>query len=374
MAIEWADNFQNYGVGSWGSAAAGYLTNGAYEIALTSIGNCRLVDDPDPNISTTVLEWGFNNGGGTYPIQLRKVYRSFENTKGFAFRLWLSGFGPNNRDAPAIFFQDAGANTLLTIMITSQAQIQVFRGAPGTPGSPGVLLGQTAGPVLIANGWQHWEVRYVSSTTVGAIEIRIEGQTVLTLSGINSSTTGNAIASVNFRATDSDSSGGQNGWPTKYLKDFVLWNALGAYNTTFLGPVGVFTLRPASDIVLNWTPVGGSTGWDILDVSTPNDSAYIQAGSTPIPGNYRATLTDLPADITAVRGLMSVTRSRKSDAGTGQLQVGIESGASVALGANRAITTSFTYWSDISEENPATVTAWTPATVNAAGLRINRTV
>jgi hypothetical protein len=71
---------------------------------------------------------------------------------------------------------------------------------------------------------------------------------------------------------------------------------------------------------------------------------------------------------------MPIHRSRKTDAGDGNIQVGAISGASTGLGADRPITTAYTYWWDIFDTDPATAAAWSRTSVNAMNLQLNRTL
>ncbi len=352
MAIDWADNFQNYGTD------INFLTNGAYaEVLSSSPGAVDLVDDPDPNISTTVLQI---LPRATNP-RVRKVFTT-QATIGASFRVWYDSLPVATNRRAWFRFSDNVNATICELSVNPSGQIELVNNA-------GVSLGLTTAPVIVANAWQHIEVKLVQGGAgASTCEVRVEGQTVLNLTGLTFGNNNN-FSCLEFRALD-----GSNSGQAVYFKDLVIWNTLGAYNTDFLGSVSVYTLRPDGDVALNWTPSTGSTGWDLIDESDPDDANYISAGTGPIPSAYRSTLTDLPPDVTAVRGLMSVVRARKTDGGDGSLQVGIDSGPATDLGADRPMTTAFTYWADVSEENPDTSTAWTPATVNAAGLRINRTL
>jgi hypothetical protein len=77
--------------------------------------------------------------------------------------------------------------------------------------------------------------------------------------------------------------------------------------------------------------------------------------------------------VTSVRGIISVVRARKIDGGDANLQVGLVSGAGVDQGADRPVTTSFTYYYDVSELNPVSAAPWTPVQVDAMAGRVDRT-
>jgi hypothetical protein len=54
--------------------------------------------------------------------------------------------------------------------------------------------------------------------------------------------------------------------------------------------------------------------------------------------------------------------------------VSLTSGANTDAGADRPMTTAFTYWSDVSEVNPGTGVFWTPTEVDAMDIEFDRTV
>jgi hypothetical protein len=71
---------------------------------------------------------------------------------------------------------------------------------------------------------------------------------------------------------------------------------------------------------------------------------------------------------------------RKTDAGAGNVQMGLVSSAvgsppapAVANGADRPITEVYTYWQDVIELDPATGAPWAASAVNDVKLRFERT-
>jgi hypothetical protein len=167
-----------------------------------------------------------------------------------------------------------------------------------------------------------------------------------------------------------DGTGGLTNW---YSKDLLIWDGAGSVDNDFFGSVSIYALLTDADISLNWTPSTGSTGWDLLDESPPNDADYISAPD-PAPAAAVMSLTNLPADVTSVRGLISFVRAAKTDGGDGDLQVSLTSGANTDAGADRPMTTAFTYWKDVSEVNPGTGVFWTPTEVDAMDIEFDRTV
>lgn len=361
MSLEWMDNFSVYGVGAGPSAAVGRMLDGPYaEVGTRGASSTALVEDPDPLVTTTVVYLGVDNGFQG----LRRVLSSTQTTVGIAQRFWLTRI-PTSTFVRPIVYQSRDVNNvpLTTVQVTPTGALEVRRGD-----HTGTVIGTTTGPVLVTNAWQHIECKILHSATAGTVEVRVEGVTVLNLTGQNTSSGGLGCAQVAVHVV------GGGGGDQCYVKDFVVWNGGGSSNNNFLGAVIVVGLLPASDEALNWTPVGAANGWSILDNAPPVDTDYIEAGTGPIPAAYAATLTDLPPNVTSVRGVMTLVRARKTDGGDGNIQVSALSGASAATGANRPITSAFTYWSDIFEQDPATAAAWTPSGVNGMRMRINRTV
>lgn len=106
----------------------------------------------------------------------------------------------------------------------------------------------------------------------------------------------------------------------------------------------------------------------------PTEASFVSAADT-LPAAAEMSLTDLPADTTTVRALISVVRASNSDGGDGRLQVSLSpNGTNYDAGTDRPLTTAPTFYKDISELSPATSTAWLPSEVNSLRVKFNRTV
>jgi len=231
----------------------------------------------------------------------------------------------------------------------------------------GVAVGDSGGPVLTANAWWHIEAKMVFAGAASTIEVRVEGVTKVTGTG----TTSADCAQV---AWMNQGSGSGNQFIC-YWKDIIVWNGLGAYNNNFLGSCTVHSLIPDSDITVNWARNTGASDFGNIDEDGPpnDDTDYIYAIDPP-PGVDVMGLSNLPIDVTSVKALMVLHRSRKTDGGDGNVQAALKSGASTALGADRPISAAYTYFRDVIETDPATAAPWTPGAVNAAQLQLNRTL
>lgn len=314
--------------------------------------------DPDGVSGGVILSYQHDTDNTSTPW--RWILPSAQATVGLACRVWNNIIPASTHANDHLLDWRDGANgTIAYLAVTATGALSMVIAGGSTY--------TTTGPVLVANGWQHVEVKYTHGAgALCSFEVRVEGVNVLdetNVTGPNSD-----VAQV----------GGQSYniigeyWPR--IKDLVVWDGSGSSNNNFLGSVQVRELVPSSDVSFNWAASTGTTGWNLMDESPPNDNTdYIYAVDPP-PAASLFGLTDLPADVTSVKGLKVIVRSTKSDGGDGNLQVGLKSGASTGLGADRAITTTYTYWSDVFELDPATSAAWLPAAVNAVQLQLNRTV
>lgn len=343
------DNFAIYGT------TGALLTQGVY----VQQAGAQLVTDPETGVGIVL------KGGTTYEDVVRYAFPAGAvNTCGAAYRGWSPAL-PENDNAlnNAVKFAGAGNEKLFQVGVTSNGRVR----ARLQDASNNAVDYNSAAPVVTANGWWHYEVKYTKTgTNTCDFEVRVEGQTVLQQTGVSCLDIQPAQCSIGTRIDLSDLP------KDPYFKDYVIWDGTGSYNNDFLGSVLVTNLTPTSDVALNWTPSTGSTGYQILDNIPPNDAQYLSAGD-PAPSPYVAELSNLPANITSVRALQTRVRAAKSDGGDGSLQVSVISNGNTSNGSNRPITVAQTYWSDVFETDPDTGNPWLPSAVDDAQLQLNRT-
>lgn len=322
--------------------------------------NVSLAEDPDPNITGNVLTFGSSYA--------RYVYPATNDTFGIAFRLWLNNIPVSNTHRPGIMqFNDVGNSRQVVIMVSPTGSLQVYRNTDPTSGV-GTLIGETTGPVLPAQSWRHVEAWVYRHATLGTVTVRIEGVEVLALTNVN---TGSATYAQVAIGTAFSLAGVLTGLS---IKDVVFMNGAGSQNNTFIGPCGVYRLVPNADVSSGWSRSSGASDWDLLDEAPPDDAGYIYAPDPP-PAASIMNLTNLPADVVAVRGILSTVRAQKTDSGDGKLQVSLSpDNVNYDAGADNAISTAFAYYYDVSEVSPTTTSAWTPVEVDALYAKLNRTL
>lgn len=359
MAIQWADDFTRYGTGG---SSRGFMRDGLPYITIGSTGSGGEVkNDPDPNESGLAFQLGYNSNNWTtdFRLALPTVVTAGIGVLG---RFWLSSLPANSGERPALIqLQDGAGNIELYVSVQLNGSITVLGRQSGSL----TTLADTVNPVVAPNSWNHYELIHNDST--GAGELRLNGVVILEWTGVD---TGNQIEIVNFAGRSASGIA-----PAVYLKDLVIWDSTGTQNNSALGTVVVRTLKPDGDQTLGgWTTSTGTTGWDLIGEQTADDSDFIQADDTP-PAASEFTLENLPPDITSVKAVLPVIRVRKTDGGDANIQTAVTAdGTNYDNGADRPVTTAFTYYFDVSEIDPADSSPWTPVDVDAMRLRVDRTI
>lgn len=353
------DNFSYFGTDRT------FMMSGVYSRVGTSqnVGAVpQLVADPDGVSSGKVLGMTATYGGNNNYQTCRYVLPGgAATTLGVALRIWCAALPHVANSFRPIQLLTGALGKIYYLNVTSTGVLQICN-------SSNTVLYATAAPVISAQGWYHLEWKSVIDAAVGVFEVRVEGITVITETGIDTGTTNPEQFEI---VNDPDATSASD---TFYIKDLVVWDGTGTANNDFLGPVKVYELTTVSDTSMPWSSTAAD-GYSVLDNNPPVDAtAYISAPYPAMPAEAVFELSALPADVSSVKGIITRVRAGKSDGGDGQLQVSLRSNGVDDAGADRAITVAETYWSDVSELDPNTSAAWLPGAVDVAQLVLNRTV
>lgn len=360
--LQWMDDFSSYGLGADTAArqiSTLRMLNGLYA-EVGGASKAILWPDPDPTeAGQAVLRVGSNNTESD--ARVRKVLSAPQTTVGVAARYWLDNLPSGAGYNVFVSFLNVTLVKLCELREDPSGYLEVYNGS-------GVRIARSDAPVIISNAWRHIETKVVFDAVAGEVEVRLEGVTVINEVGVN--TVGAAATPTCQNVCLNGKTGGT---PMMYVKDYIIWDGSGAVNNDFLGSCQVYKIVPDGDVSLGWTPSAGAVGWDLINESTPpDDAAYISADPTPPPLS-QFSMTDLPDDVTSVKGVMFLQRSRKSDGGDGNVQVSLTDGVNTEAGVDRAITTAWTYWTDMFNLAPDGLN-WSKAKVNAVQATIDRTV
>ena len=348
MALLWCDGFDHYGV-------IGNMTEGVY----AQVANVSL-STSNPRTGTHHLSI---QSSGT----LRRVLGGAKTTVGLAAAFYYASLPTQNNSTRIFTYHDAANSPQITIVLESTGVISVRRGT-----TTGTSLGDSGTPVITAETYQHIECVVFFSQTVGTVEVRVNGVTVVSISGVDTVNTGLVECS---QVLIGGSSGGGGAAPVD-IDDYFCYDDTGSFNNTFLGDRRVLTLFPDADTIqADWTPVGSGTGFGAIDEANPDgDTTYISAG---IPGSPTPTsefgMENLPAGVSAISGVVLVNMSRKTEAGIANVQMSVISGASETAGTDQPMTEIYTYRQDVFEIDPASAAPFTPSEVDALLIKADRT-
>src|SRR5579872_223562 len=252
--LRWIEGFESFGT-----------TPGNNPVGFAAKWNCSLGDS-----SYTVRAGRINGQSLRLPTNLIPVFGPTLGTP----QTVVVGFG---------FYQDAFA---------SAQQIVQFRDGPAYQGSVviqtdgtwkyhrgdsqigGPSLGQSSGHGASASAWIYVEIKVKFHGSTGTVEIHVDGNSVLSLTGQNTSQTGNAFCTnIAFQG----SSGGSD---HTQLDDIYMLDTTGSYNNDFLGPVNIKVLWATSDGGTNqFTPSSGANHYDRVNENPQDTTTYLEDGT-----------------------------------------------------------------------------------------------
>lgn len=260
------------------------------------------------------------------------------------------------------YITDLGGTPTLFLQISQTYPAPLIR----LVNSAGTVLA-TASPTIMNIGmWYEIEIHAVISTSSGSAIVKINGVTVISISGVDTqgSSPVATIGAAGFVATQS--------FDSCYFDDFYVCDTTGSapYNTflsTVAGPMGprVYTVFPNSDSSPAWTPLTGSSNFAMVDEqSFDGDTTYVYSSTAS-----QQDLYGLPA-ITNLSGILGVKTSyvaRMDDAGTREVAGSIKSGGTVYQGVTTTVTGNYQKVDDYYLVDPATSSAWSPTKFTTAG-------
>lgn len=356
MTMEFIDGFDHYGSGSTGitNALAGVYAE--FDVSVT-ISNTQV------RTGLFSLATGGNTNAG---IHWRRVLSGPQTKVGVGMAIYFTTLPNVNNNYAPIQFCDAANAVHISIQVNSTGAIEVRRGDFTT----GTILG-TSTTFLTASAWSHIEAAVFFSNTVGTVEVRLNGVTVVNLSGIDTVNTSNVECSqVRSRAFAVEAQG------ASFIDDLYCWNGGGSEHNDFIGDEKCFVTYLDSDQEeADWVPNSGVTGYTQVDETSPDgDTTYIEAASIPESGQAVSEfgISNADSSIVSITCVSVYGMMRKTDAGASTVVQSLRSSNALSDGANRPLTTAYTYYPEIFALDPDTGAPWTLAGFNAALFRITR--
>lgn len=292
-------------------------------------------------------------------IQFSGNTRFFDKTLASTYTTLICGFAYDaaaGNLADIMCFLD-GATIHTGLYLNANNAIVAFRATNAT------VLGTSANNVVPASGFCYIEVKVFVHDTTGTVDVKVNGASVLSLTGQDTRNGGNAYM-TGFRIR-----GMAN---TCKVDDLYVCDTAGSTNNDFLGDIRVDCLFPDGDgNYSQFTPSTGGSHYVLVDESTPNTTDYNDGVTVGDRDSYTfGNLSALASQtVYAVQVCMAIN---KDDAGSKSASSFVRSGGTNGDGASVALGTSQVIVPQIYEQNPNGSVAWTESTVNGmeAGCRV----
>lgn len=230
----------------------------------------------------------------------------------------------------------------------------------------GTTLGTTSA-AFVQNRWYYIEWKVTIHNSTGAVEVRVDGATVLNLTSQDTQNTANASAN--------DVQVGQHDGAFAsiaviddfYVCDGVDSGVSGAPNDDFLGDVIVPAIFPNGNG--NYSDFVGSdsnsvNNYLLVDENPENgDTDYVESSNVGDQDTY--TYGNLASTTGSVFGVQILPYARKTDAGARKIKTLARLSGTDDAGPDQTLSADYVYLSDIREADPSG-SQWTIANVNSA--------
>lgn len=223
----------------------------------------------------------------------------------------------------------------------------------------GTVLGSTPINVIQSGVWHYVEVEITISNSVGVFNIYVDGNLQLSLSGVDTQSTGNNYMNRILIGNVGRFNGPSGGTPQ--YDDFYMTNTLAR-----LGERRVETLRANADTAQkDFTPNSGVTNYTQVDETlVDGNTTYVQSGVIGAQDLYDlGDLSTIPAIIDAIN---VVSFALKTDATTRGIYNSIKSGSVDSDGtASMNLASAYLRYNRIVNLNPNGNAPWTTPAINA---------
>lgn len=355
MALLFMDSFDHYVTADvtekWSSIESGFF--GQATINATSgrrsSGGFRINDGGSGNA---------NAYGG-----LRKTLAPGDATGIVGVSVTMPALAPHTTNGFPVTMFRLGTTIQVSLRVNSNRTLSAVRGGWAT----GTVLGTSSATLPTTATYVELKVKIHAST--GTVDVRLNGISILSLTGQNTSPgASEAWTVVGLGIPSEASSPSWSGTPSLNVDfdDFYVCDGTGAAPwNDMLGDVRVDPRQPtAAGATTGWTPSAGNN-WQNVDELPPNDDGdYNSAASASLTDTF--TVQDVPVAGATIYGVQVNLTSRKTDAGTCTIAPVIRHSSVDYQGTAFAPGTGYANNQAIYQTNPGTSAQWTESEFNAA--------
>jgi hypothetical protein len=325
---------------------------------------------------------GFGTGGALvptgilarkYPVVDHEAFLQIEagRLSGYCLRIGTStyGFGTGSLTTDSTITVGMGFNfsilatshflnlydgtTLgINVQLESSGEISIRKGT--------TTLETTSGLGLLTNTWYYIELQVKCDSTTGTYELRIDENTVLSDTGVNTKAgTHNYHDRVYFY-----------GIAYSYFDDLYILDSTGSQNNDFLGNSRVEAIYPDGDTAtIDWTASSGNTHYNLVDeVVCDDDTNYVEDGTANDVDLYDYAT---PSYITGIiRGLQVNTQAKLTDATPYNLITRCHSNVTDSDDSPQPLASSYVCYRRLMELDPDSGLAWNLGSLASAEFGI----
>lgn len=376
MARLFEDGFDHYGLTETN------MLDAVYANARTGI-----MELSTAQVATGTHSILFNGEADLEQVALRKVLPSGTTKMGVTARYYFPSLPTVNTAAIIAEFLTATPTIAhIAVILDANGALRFYRGTDHTGGADfniGTLLA-TTDPIVTAAAWNHIEIQVNISDTAGWFRVAVNGvHRYASATNLDTKNGTDNIVSVGHGCA------WDQGWNGPYyMDDLIYYDFTGTaatdtdfcptvdgsgVATNYIGELMVWWLSPNADTAEDdWAPSTGTDAYAMVDEVDPNDADYIS--STAANDLSEFDLTDLPVEITYIRGLTIWGRMSKSDSGAAMIKYGMKSVAATSDSAEFPVTVAPAYWTKQINVDPNSSARWTRTSLNAAWMRLIRSV
>lgn len=225
----------------------------------------------------------------------------------------------------------------------------------------GAILGAASVASITPGIFCYIEIKVVFHTTLGSMEVRKDGATILNLTNVDTTTTVNNqgdTAAISIASNASEA-------VTMDIDDIYVCDASGIINNNFQGDIRVDTVFPnGAGATTGWTPSTGSNYQNVDDDPANDDTDYNSSGVAAAKDTY--AFPDIPPTVGNVIGVVHNITVRKDDTLTHTFRDVVRRGGTDYPGTTKTATATYAMYTEVKETDPSTSALWTIANVNLA--------
>jgi hypothetical protein len=209
--------------------------------------------------------------------------------------------------------------------------------------------------------WVEIKVLFGTTASDGAINVKVDGTTVLSMSSVDTNYTGLGVNRVEI-------TGGGHSVDFTYVDDIVIMNDTGSYMNDFIGDSLIETLTPNGDgTTVDWTASAGAdyTCVDETPSAANDDTDYVYSATAGQEDRF--TMTNLGSTPVTIHCVYPRARAKKTTAGLRTMRMLINSGGTETTGETLGLADGAYVWypGEPYYVDPNTAAAWTESGVNA---------